>query len=57
MTIGDLNIKIAELVNNGCNIDSEVYVDTEAREYDTHLVPVKNICYDDGLCDVVITIN
>lgn len=60
MTIGDLSSKIAAFINQGCDINAEIYVDTEAREYDTHLFPVKNVCLDNGLFDnehIVITIN
>ena len=54
-------MKIANLINKGCDLNSEIYVDTEAREYDAHLIPVREIVSDDRLCDdkehIIIIIN
>ena len=60
MKLKELNLEIAKLIEEGCG-EAEVYVDTEAREYDCHLILLNDIFTDDGLVDgkehVIITIN
>ena len=59
MKLKELNLEIAKLIKEGSG-EAEVYIDTEARKYDCHLILLKDIFSDEGLVDddehIIITI-
>jgi hypothetical protein len=50
MKLKELNLEISKLIYEGF-AEAEVYVDTEARTYEAHLIPIQSINSDEGLVD------